>query len=487
MVSSLGNLPEEVLCIIFSYCSTSSLCNLALCSRLLYRLSTPSLYEDIDFVRPGWEIFPKLRSLGFVLLQNPELARSVRRFALDCLPLDWNRNEVIVLEKEVVDVYKKSIAAEIEDGAWLDVVGWNGYGSPIVALFLPALARLQSLKLEPSHFDGSYLRKMFWRAARQEKPFDNYPAFEKLTDVDLRWYNDQYLEGLGIVAAFLLMPAMQRIIAHRQHSTEDGYDGRKGDEILAELNTASSSVSHMELNKSRLHDEDIVHLMRIVKKLKTFVFTLGTRHRCKLCPISFKAMRDALELQQDTLKNLCLDLEVTGTLGPLDELDFTEPMAGFGSFKALTRLCIATVFLFGLDEDDDAVIGYWNASSHRRLRGLFPQALETLHLTHCEHHPEHVPTAVADLLLQRPWSLKRLLLEGAVEGPVAVLLSTMEGLGGYVSGQGGEATMTLCDQFSMVFTFDNHAIPRRPSSPALPAALSPFLSRIGDYLPCPPS
>lgn len=181
-------------------------------------------------------------------------------------------------------------------------------------------------------------------------------------------------------------------------------------------------MTHIELKNSRLTASQLQQLLQIPKELKTFIFEVG-EFNCGNPPINFEQLRKVLDHHEGCLENLLLDYEGKKGVEWVDENDemtsmaaYATPMAAFTNLVAVKHLRITTIYLFGKHEDDPSNNNEnspeWNSSSRRRLTELLPPHLEVLHLCRCEDNRAHLPKALRDLLLRRPPSLKKLIVEG---------------------------------------------------------------------------
>ncbi|MCJ1391306.1 hypothetical protein MMC18_004169 [Xylographa bjoerkii] len=426
MSPSLGSLPPELTRgIISAIDSQDTLCNLVRTSHALYEITVPFLYEHVALYDQeggtGCHEFEQLRPLALLLLGRPDLAQLVRHFTMRDEPSTGSITEEM-LEKgepvellEVDDVFKDTIKAashnEEEEKQWLEHMAWPDHGDATLALLLPALPKLESLDL--MIMDGcTYFEKMMRRAGMREKPFDKQPGFLALKDVMHTFYDEKYGMSVEYIGMFMRLPSICRIFGHRVGS-DDGFGGEE-DETLAALETASSTVSHVELKDCKLHERDLTHMLRAPKALKTFIYEVGWGH-VSYCDMNFRAIGSALAPHVHCLENLWLDFE--DRFGPEwhHEMDDTTPIPSFTQFEKVKVLKVAIVFILGNKEFSNQKD--WKQSELHGLTGKFPWSLETLHLLHCEDNFELVLLALGDMLEHKERDvpgLSKLVLEGSI-------------------------------------------------------------------------
>jgi hypothetical protein len=206
-MTSITDLPLEVLRgIIKNILPSSALCNLALCSRSIYHAVVPFLYEHVELLCFGTD--PKnfetdtnksafvLRDLTCLFLRRPDLAQHVRRFTLRFdRYTNWVEPDKNFSIDEVDEILKIAIKAsshsEEEEKQWIVDAGWRFNIDAIIALLLPTLVKLLKLDMQVTD-NQDYLVRMLKRTWRREKPFDEKPAFQHLTDVVHTYNGENY-------------------------------------------------------------------------------------------------------------------------------------------------------------------------------------------------------------------------------------------------------------------------------------------------------
>ena len=197
-------------------------------------------------------------------------------------------------------------------------------------------------------------------------------------------------------------------------------DEDESPEAFQQQASASSNVTRLELENTVLHRGDMDHVLRIPKGLTTFLFNMGVGHQ-SYAPVDYKALRAALDQHRDTLETLWLGNMRCAYEEYFDD-ELVEPFASFAPFTKLKRLGLASIYLFGCQEDedmDDEDSGEedgtprWNSGARRRLRGFLSPNLEVLSIFFIEWNGgTHLIKALTDLMLDRPASLQALRLEG---------------------------------------------------------------------------
>ncbi|MCJ1282638.1 hypothetical protein MMC26_001963 [Xylographa opegraphella] len=429
MSQYFSNLPLEILRIIVSFVdSDDTLCNMARVCHTLYDITIPFLYDHIALYDregcPGEYEFKTLRPLTLLLLKRPDLARLVHHFtARESFSAGFMTEKQIKQGEpfnrlKVDDVFKDAIEAASHDEAekkqWLEQITWPDHADAILALLLPALPNLESLDLMLGMFGCTYFEKMMQRAGMREKPFDKDRGFLALKDVMHAWDNDKYGMGVEYIGMFMRLPSIERIFGHRVGS--DDRVGAEPDATLAALQTASSTVSHIELKNCKLDERDLANMLRAPKALKTFIYEVGWGY-LSYCDMVFGAAVSALAPQVHYLENLWLDFESWVRPEWNDQTDDTTPIRSFAQFEILKVLKVAIVFIFGELEASSSQRKDWKESELRGLTGKFPRSLETLHLLHCEDNFELVLLALENMLKHKERDvprLSKLVFEGLV-------------------------------------------------------------------------
>ena len=450
-------LPLELVDIIAAHTvSKVTLRNLACCSHNFYYLATPYLYKHVELKAHqilSDDVYIHLRSLACLLLRRLDLASHVRQFTMSKDFSVGYRSRRLEEEGEtpqavdVDDVFKSAIKKSShsieEERLWLKHASWTDMDDSILALLLPNLVNLTKLELTTK--DCVYVRRMIDRAIQRKHSFDTRPAFTSLTSF-MHTMHTRELD-LYYIAWCLELPTIRKICS-RGTESENPFTGPS--QLLASMNSASSPLTHLELQDCRLRMVDVTQLLRICRALKTFIYEPGSACAWWF-DVSFTAIREALTAQEHSLEILWLDISPFHDRGFFNPYEDTTPMASFKSFQKLKALRLQTVFIFGLqvdeneqdDEDPDtdrngwSLDGdennsgqedieeidpediNWNSTSCRRFNFLFPSTLESLHFTHCHDHLPRLLIALKELLRcksEQVPALNRLILEGDLYG-----------------------------------------------------------------------
>ncbi|MCJ1293360.1 hypothetical protein MMC34_004914 [Xylographa carneopallida] len=427
-MSSFSSLPAEMVrSIVSKIDSSDTLSCVARTCHTLYDMTIPFLYDHIALYDreggSGRHKFKNLRPLTILLLKRPDLARLVHHFAMRDAPSTGSSSEKRLAKGRPVfrlqadDVLKDAIKAashdKDEEQQWLLHIKWPDHGDATLALLLPALPHLESLDLMLM-YGCTYFDRMMRHAGAREKPFDRVPGFLALKDVMHTWYDEKYGMGVEYIVMFMRLPSIRRIFGHRIGS-DDEFEG-EAEDTLAALDTASSTVSHIELKDCKLHKRDLANMLRAPKALQTFIYQVGTGYLSE-CGRDFQASVSALAPQAQCLENLWLDFEPRYSSYWDSTIDDTTPIRSFAHFEHLKVLKVATVFIFGDKNFSISRHEDWVRSMTYGLTGKFPRSLEALHLLHCEDNFEHVLLAHEDMLDHKERDLPRL-SKLVLEGPI---------------------------------------------------------------------
>lgn len=364
---SLTSLPPEIFdYVVANIASQSARCSLARCSRQLYRCTIPHLYSDIsrwEEITQGKHQQEKLINLASLLLRRPDLARLVRNFTLHAA---WGEGdhwyERKFPEKPDGQVFatvdNMSTLSNEEKIKCLRQFG-HGHGSHldlILALVLPAMLNMKKLVLDLDiDHETCYLEDMIRRAARREKPFDIQPPFEALTSFFIL-HGQTFSRNPGFIASLLRLPALQEISISVDGwwdpEEEEDVPGKFGppDKNLIELVSSSSPLTSLHLCNYKLGTENLSHMLRAPKALKTLFYKI-----CLEASIDFEEIRHALEPQKKSLECLGLDydadFEIFHAVGSRPTIrEYFGPMTSFISFNAVKVFKIAALFLETIED-----------------------------------------------------------------------------------------------------------------------------------------
>jgi hypothetical protein len=206
---SMHLLPDEILLLITDLIEDEpDRFQLSCCCRRFYHLLLPQVYKSITLEFCDEDL---LSSLVHALLRKPNLAQAVRHLKLKFWDdsrgdPDYDMPYDLALLSPIVELYSHS---EDERTKWEDALK-GGVGDAWVALLLPLLPNLQTLKTEvppgPVFFD-----RMLERAVTGQKPFDTRPAFSSLIEASLKpnFHSGEFVR-ISQIMQFARMPAMRR-------------------------------------------------------------------------------------------------------------------------------------------------------------------------------------------------------------------------------------------------------------------------------------
>ena len=420
-------LPREVITyIIANVDSRSTLTNLALCSHNFYAISVPKLYNHIELYEGpnDWGSYGTrhLRSLTSLLLRRPDLARFVRHFTFrktindgfESRHADQHGRRPKTVE--VDDIFKEAIkrlsCSTEEETQWLNHVSWIDHEDAVATLLLPTLVQLERLDLKLMD-NETYLARMIDRVCRKQKPFDAQPVFQALTAIIYTGCDYEWGMHPTHIGQFLRLPHICAIIGFSM-GTEEWYVD--ADRALKTLPLRSSVVTHIDLKECGMDMPDIIDMLGVPIALKTFIYELAVIY-ISWNDVSFKALRDAVGLQEHSLEHISLDYEHKNGVHFSDGSE-VNPMRSFASFAKLKSLRIATVFIFGWEYPVGLDQECQNKTPYLQLAQVLPSTIEILHFSHCEDHFSHLLLALEELLLQSSVYVPKLngiILEGSAD------------------------------------------------------------------------
>ena len=305
---------------------------------------------------------------------------------------------------------------------WLLSLRCDDSDDAVLGLLLPRLPRLEILDLQLWFECGTYLPRIFDRAARPTLPFETWGAFKHLHTVIVYGEVDEG-EATGacpdIFASLFRLPSVRRLFCQCTRGKAPSRD------VLCtgflQQPVRYSSVTRLGIQDSMLQRRQLKAFLSMPKALTTFVHHTDI-YAVDEASVDHTALRCALDQHQDTLETLWLgNMSCRCEIWEM-EAERIEPLADFDEFSRLKRLGLGTVYLFGSHDEDGRVVNEgditagkyrWNSSWLRRLRGMWPPSLEVLViLAICPAEGAHLFHALTDLLRERPASLKRIRLEG---------------------------------------------------------------------------
>ncbi|ROV98126.1 hypothetical protein VPNG_08568 [Cytospora leucostoma] len=249
----------------------------------------------------------------------------------------------------------------------------------LLALFIPCLTKLTSMDLDlldPTRL--RFVQALLRSAVGTEQLFSHVKTVclgSSMPELRLDLWRDLFT--LPSISSIYL----HRIIAVRQQTMWGRGPSAEPLPPNAALRPRSLDITHLELRDCRISPWELRRMLAVPKALKTFIYDMGEEINDVEPPvtISYRSVREALELQKDSLEQIWIDyphdylFDEWGGSGIA-----TRPMGSFDKFKKLKRFRIASTYLFGFTEDTDI---------HRLVESL-PENLEELHLTHGDEDEE---------------------------------------------------------------------------------------------------
>ena len=406
---SLIAYPSEIISRIVGDLDKSSLSRLALSSRFLNGITTPILYDHIDF--PGhsrnWSSPESIafRNLTVLLLERPHLAGYVHHFTMRN---DFRResqpkhSEIARLPQALLTAIEAASHSKEEERQWLEDLSSTEFinEDALVALLLPSLQNLKTLDLRVG--EGIiYFTRMMQRASRKEKPFDTTPAFENLSDImyvqhgrvqtsyDMEKLQDDdddddddddgrpcFITPALLAAMPLPLPAVSRLFG-----LKSGFQMEMTNRAPIFFPPAwglSPRLSHLKLRECRMSSQIVMDVLRVPAALKIFIYEVIPKNTSSTV-FNINTHR-AMEHQMSSLEKIWLDcVPWDEELKRFYQFNHAKPMPSFANFKNLRTLRIASPFLFGsiaLQQGDGGT---------DLLAPLLPDSLDTLHITRCDH------------------------------------------------------------------------------------------------------
>lgn len=426
MADSLTSLPAELIRCMVSHLGSNAtdLRNLGQCSHQLYVHTIPYLYRHVtveeEILGGRCPETGPLRGLASLLIGRPAFAGLVRHFTL--LVSEYSAGECggpEPAECQVDEAFKTAVStsgfSEKDQRILLANLAdsRNCCHDVILALLLPALVKVECLVLQcPVPFKTHFLERTIRRVARLERPFDIQPPCQALA-VFVYPHSMPAESSMGFIASLLKLPAIQKIsVGYRSRGPQglriswSEFHENWADKELAELESFSSPLTHLELAGTKPKAAELRHILRAPKALKSFFYRVDPSTH-----LNFIHILETLRPHEHCLENLGLDYCHRHDINYLQWLGCSNhfgPMPSLVNFSTLKVFKTPVVFL---EETENGTGGH-------KLIDVFPPSLETLHLTRVSASSGSVLEAVEHLLAhkspqQNPW-LRRLILEQGI-------------------------------------------------------------------------
>jgi hypothetical protein len=365
-------LPEEILDRIVSLTSeregrakiapTGTLANLCLTSKTLNRLATAHLYSTLVLAYP-YLGNPKTHIVDFAYLfivspAHAALVTSVTTYAgwgrteqdeEECDEVQWPNTGTPELEEILKTACRNMVTSDEEADKIYDKIQSGTNEDAIMAFMLLHLPNLQTLDINlgifDKHADFAALLKSQAAQARSDS-IRRIPVLTSPIHVMAKGEDDKYPNPPKLLATFFHLPNVQKIYGWKFGDHEGEPDLENGP--FATLEPRSCPVQYVELRCSKLHPANFRLLMNALmpEKLNTFSYEVGCTWAW--CNVEHPAMMQSLSQYHGTLENLALSHEdfYPYQFGNVNEKPYP---CSFAQFKALKRLKVAPVYIWGHD------------------------------------------------------------------------------------------------------------------------------------------
>jgi hypothetical protein len=387
-------LPEEILDHMVSFVPRRALHSLCLASKTFNRIATPHLYSSITVghrhgYRNGNRVTASssLARLLFSSTSHAALVHSVTtrskwgrdaKYARQIDKYSWPNPGTPKLESILREKCTKfspnneeadEIYAMLESGTNEDAM---------LALLLFSLPNMRRLDINFGLDDHTDFHKLVPLLSRRSKLLANQLSIP--LDVSVKGNGDKYPNDPNEFATMLHMPRL-RVIYGWQFGDSDG-DPDLVDGPFGRLRPRSHHVKTIELRTSKLHKDNFQLLMdaTVPGELTTFNYEIGCTWGW--CNVEHPAIMRSLSVHHDTLESLGLSHEdfYPYQFGNEDENPWP---CSFVPFKALKRLKIAPVYIWGHDGFNDQR-ELKKAATKDMLWKALPENLEQLWITRAQ-------------------------------------------------------------------------------------------------------
>lgn len=404
-------LPEELLDFAVSFADRRSLINLCATSKTFNRIATRYLYSDICL-----RDYDDLNALVYLIWTSPMHANLVTAFAIPSFwveqfekekPKDWNWPKSA--DSELPGVLRAKCAefatSDEQASDWYERIACGRNDDAVWPLLLASLPNLRKLNMNFAYADlhidivemlpiiANKLRKTTISPetstgipadSKGHNP-DNRTGFSVPLDVMVSGLNDKYPNSTFPTATIIHLPNLRSLYVWKAGDS----DGDQESELchFEELTPRSCLVEYIELRCSKLHMQNLEHLLHatIPGKLKTFNYEVGCTWAW--CKTQHPSIMTSLRVHKDTLEGLGLSHEDFYPYQFSDHMDSADDFptpCSFEQFTSLKRLKVAPVYIWGHNGFTSSQ-NLKDTATKRMLWQALPNNLEELWITRAEH------------------------------------------------------------------------------------------------------
>jgi hypothetical protein len=402
-------LPEELLSAIVSLAGPGCLRNLCLTSKTFNRIATPHLYANVSLGQSmnspssNQTESPTLVRFAYTIFSSPKYASLVKTVVVsdswgvpgeyrDVQPTPWPASgpelsevlqkkcaEYATTEESADDLYQKSASGENED--------------VILALLLVSLPKLSNLDIDfgfgEDHSDFVNTTELITDRVKLDRKL--LRGFSAPIDIMVKGTDDKYPNDPTKLVLMSKVPNVRALYGWKMG--DNGSDWTAEGNPFAALKPRSCPVEYIELRCSKLHSRNLRLLLdaAIPGKLKTFNYEIGCSWAW--CIVQHSEIMASLQVHRDTLDSLGLSHEQSYPYQYGDDLEEPYPVI-LKPFKALTRLKIAPVYIWG-DANLQDHNSWTKPATKRMLCEALPENLRELWITRAEPQGSQNPNDAA--------------------------------------------------------------------------------------------
>ena len=405
MANSLVDLPQELLLKIIAHVQdTNSLFKLLQCCHLIYGLTIPQLYHNVEIwqrrhVNPTFH-FHSLYSFTCQILRSHERASFVQSFTFREV-YAYVSSEIFdkpfgqVFGEKIDENLQKAVCrarfSKTDERGWLRDLQSSNPTDALLAILLPSLPRLKYLNMAFPYSHRYYSRMLMSIITRRGRAFPE-TAFGHLQHVDIPFSDrvgDHRATGIWPhqLAYLLRVPSLQSVSVHVCDDDEselkfedDAQDTGKASWDSERL--VSSNVSSLVLQGFSLHARVLDLAVTMCSNLKSlklhWIYVPGTNPGTANRRLS--AIPKAIMPVSQTLESLSLTYTSWGAATEEHADSHTDRQCRISlvDYPKLRTLTLGMVWIFGLQ------IFYWSSGLENipceLLTQLLPPAIETLQI-----------------------------------------------------------------------------------------------------------